>query len=161
MRGRIPTQAQELAQSAGFDTYYAVRPEVKDVTYDAPAEDATAGRPIMPSVIFVRCTQEFAQRMRSHHIMWPMSMPGTDEYARIPQSEMEIFRAAVESGCRNLEVIDPALVTGRRVRVLDGIFRGYTGHIVKIRGDKRFVVTIPGIVALATIYIPRNMLEPA
>ena len=85
-------------------------------------------------------------------------MPGTSEFAAISEREMEIFRAAVESGCRNLEVIDTNLATGQRVRVLDGMFKDHEGYIVKIRGDKRFVVSIPGVVALATIYIPQHLL---
>lgn len=49
---------------------------------------------------------------------------------------------------------------GDKVRVLDGIFKDQEGYIVKIRGDKRFVISIPGVVAIATIYIPKHLLAP-
>ena len=158
MRGHVPNESQRVAHEAGFDTYYALQRELKDASYDIPAEQAICTRAVLPSIIFVRCTCEFARQMRNHRVMWPMCMPGTSEFAAISEREIEIFRAAVESGCRNLEVIDTNLATGQRVRVLDGIFKDQEGYIVKIRGDKRFVVSIPGVVALATIYIPPHLL---
>lgn len=161
MRGRIPREAQEVARQAGFETYYALRKFLKDDSYDTPTEQAFDEKALMPSIIFVKCTEKFALQMRNNRVMWPFSMPGTREVCPISQKEMEIFKAAVESGCRNLEVIDLDLVAGDKVRVLDGMFKGQEGHIVKIRGDKRFVVSIPGVVALATIYIPRHLLTPA
>ena len=158
MRGHVPNESQRVAHEAGFDTYYALQRELKDASYDIPAEQAIGTRAVLPSIIFVRCTCEFARQMRNHRVMWPLCMPGTSEFAAISEREMEIFRATVESGCRNLEVIDTNLATGQRVRVLDGIFKDQEGYIVKIRGDKRFVVSIPGVVALATIYIPPHLL---
>lgn len=161
MRGRSPREAQQLAAREGFDTYYALRKFLKDDSYETSAEEAFDEKALMPTVIFVRCTVEFALRMRNNYVMWPFCLPGSRTVCPISQREMEIFRATVESGCRNLEVIDLELVVGDKVRVLDGMFKGQEGHIVKIRGDKRFVVTIPGVVALATIYIPRHLLTPA
>lgn len=87
-------------------------------------------------------------------------MPGEKSLCPITQRDIDVFRTAVESGCRNLEVIDENLAMGDKVRVLDGIFKDQEGHIVKIRGDKRFVISIPGVVAIATIYIPKHLLAP-
>lgn len=160
MSVRTPYEAQAIARREGFPTYYAMRPTLTDASYDTPTADAFTDKALMPSVIFIKCTEAFALKMRDHRKMWPYCMPGERELCPISESDMNVFRTAVESGCRNLEVIDPSLVAGTRVRVEGGIFKGQEGHIVKIRGDKRFVITIPGVVAIATIYIPRHLLTP-
>lgn len=158
MRGRVPHESQQVAQDAGFETYYALKPELKDDSYDVTAEQAIGTRAVLPSIIFVRCTHEFARQMRNHRVMWPMCMPGTTEFAVISEREMKVFRTAVESGLRNLEVIDLELAKGQRVRVLEGMFKGYEGYVVRLHNNRRFVITIPGVVALATIYIPPHLL---
>lgn len=48
---------------------------------------------------------------------------------------------------------------GERVRVIDGRFKGLEGEIKRINGDHRLIVTIEGICAVATTYIPRCFLE--
>ena len=53
----------------------------------------------------------------------------------------------------------PEYHEGDRVRVTDGPFKGAEGHIRRIRRDRRLVVTIPGIVAVATTYIHPALLK--
>ena len=160
---RTPREAQKLAHRNGYETYYAMRRSLKDDSYDAVTDDSKLYRhsALMPTILFVKCPRQYALQMREHQVMWPISMPGQREPSPIGEKQMQLFRTAVESGCRNLEVIDPALAVGTKVRVLDGIFKGQEGHIVKIRGDKRFVISIPGVAAIATIYIPKHLLTKA
>ncbi len=161
MRSRTPYEAQVIAKREGFASYYALRPTLTDTSYQTPTEQAFHDRALLPSVIFIKCSEAFAHKMQASGIMWPYCMPGEKELCPITQRDMDVFRTAVESGCRNLEVIDAHLAVGQKVRVLDGIFKHQEGYIVKIRGDKRFVITIPGVVAIATIYIPKHLLAPA
>ena len=53
----------------------------------------------------------------------------------------------------------PEYHQGDLVRVTDGPFKGAEGHIKRIKKDRRLVVTIPGIVAVATTYIHPHFLE--
>jgi len=46
-----------------------------------------------------------------------------------------------------------------RVRVIDGEFKGAEGYIKRIKGNRRLVVAIEGVVAVATAYIPSCYLE--
>lgn len=160
MSVRTPHEAQAIARREGFETYYALRKQLKDASYDTPTDEAFQDKPLLPSVIFVKCTEAFAQKMQDSKKMWPYRMPGEKSLCPITQRDIDVFRTAVESGCRNLEVIDENLAMGDKVRVLDGIFKDQEGYIVKIRGDKRFVISIPGVVAIATIYIPKHLLAP-
>ena len=43
--------------------------------------------------------------------------------------------------------------------VTGGIFKGAEGYIKRIQGNKRLVVSIEGVVAVATSYIPAVYLE--
>lgn len=160
MSVRTPHEAQAIARREGFETYYACLKQLKDASYDTPTDEAFQDKPLLPSVIFVKCTEAFALKMQDSKKMWPYRMPGEKSLCPITQRDIDVFRTAVESGCRNLEVIDENLAMGDKVRVLDGIFKDQEGYIVKIRGDKRFVISIPGVVAIATIYIPKHLLAP-
>jgi ribosomal protein L24 len=48
---------------------------------------------------------------------------------------------------------------GDRVVVTDGPFKGAEGHIRRIKKDRRLVVAIAGVVAVATTYIHPSMLK--
>ena len=50
---------------------------------------------------------------------------------------------------------------GETVKVTDGPFKGAEGHIVRIKKDRRLVVTIRGVAAVATTFIHPQFLEPA
>ena len=49
--------------------------------------------------------------------------------------------------------------SGDKVRVTGGPFKGAEGYIKRIRGNRRLVVALEGIIAVATTYIPGRFLE--
>ena len=76
--------------------------------------------------------------------------------------QMELFMEVCrmkDSGLEYLGDDDPKYHQGDRVRVIDGIFKGFEGHIKRIRHDRKLIVTIEGVAAFATGYIPPSMLE--
>ena len=57
---------------------------------------------------------------------------------------------------------DEAMVNynkGERVRVVEGPFTGTEGFVKRIRRDRRVLVVIPGVIAVATTYVPSCFLE--
>jgi transcription antitermination factor NusG len=48
---------------------------------------------------------------------------------------------------------------GDLVRVTEGPFKGAVGHIKRIKKDRRLIVSISGIAAVATSYIHPQFLE--
>lgn len=80
----------------------------------------------------------------------------------VPKKQMEDF-ITVSSTCdEKLVYLNPDeidLKKGDKVRVLGGIFKGAEGVLLRIKGNKRVVVSIPGVMAVATAYIHPSMLE--
>ncbi|MDE6327738.1 MAG: UpxY family transcription antiterminator [Duncaniella sp.] len=80
----------------------------------------------------------------------------------IPDKEMDIFMLVTSGGKEGVEYLgddSPRYHLGDRVRVTDGPFTGSEGHIARIKNNNRLVVTVKGLCAVATSYIPRAFLE--
>jgi transcription antitermination factor NusG len=94
--------------------------------------------------------------------MYVYSDPLTHIPVVVPDKEMEVFRivtSAMQSGLTVLENDPATYQTGDKVRVTDGPFKGAEGYIKRIKKDRKLVVTISGVVAIATTYIPPELLE--
>lgn len=81
----------------------------------------------------------------------------------IPDSQMRNFIAVAGNYEETLLYFEPSelsLPKGTRVRITGGIFEGVEGEFVRIRHDRRVVVAIEGIMAVATTFIHPSMVEP-
>lgn len=58
-----------------------------------------------------------------------------------------------------LEIYDKEFLVGQKVRVLDGPLKGAEGVIKRIKGDRRLVVSVSGIAAVATSFVHPEFLE--
>jgi len=117
------------------------------------------------SLVFVKATpaymMELHKKANCHNRVF--YKPGTHDPQVVPDKEMDLFIKVTNAGDSGLEIVDidyTKLVTGQKVRVIAGPFEGAEGYIKRIRKDQRLIVSIEGIVAVATSYIPRAMLEP-
>ena len=100
-------------------------------------------KPAVSSLMFVRATEHAAiglQRQLNNRIIVYCGRD-TKRPAAIPERENTVYH------------------TGDRVRVTEGIFKGAEGYIRRIKGNRRLVVSIEGIVAVATSYIPGCFLQ--
>lgn len=82
--------------------------------------------------------------------------------AIISEKEMAMFRLVASAGTGGLEYLAESTAcyaVGQKVRVIDGPFAGAEGNICRIRGNRRLVVSIHGICAIATSYIPACFLK--
>ena len=99
---------------------------------------------ILPSYIFVHTDRMTVKRMQSNCIgkYYVYADRVTREPSVVPDKE------------------NPSVYQkGDKVRVLDGPFKGAEGYVVRIKKDRRLVVTISGVAAIATSYIPMELLE--
>ena len=51
------------------------------------------------------------------------------------------------------------LKRGQRVRITGGVFEGVEGEFVRIKDDRRVVVVIQGLMAVATAFIHPSLIE--
>ena len=121
---------------------------------------------VISSLLFIRCDEQFITTFAADHWQQVWLYRRTDDRspAPIPDREMEIFRFVVTAGRQGLELLGddrPEYHEGDRVVVTGGPFRGAEGHIRRIRRDRRLVVAIRGVVAVATTYIHPSLLKKA
>lgn len=80
----------------------------------------------------------------------------------VPDKAMEDFIAIASTMDEDLiyiTQISSKLREGQVVKVKDGPFKGVQGRIVRIRKSRRILVELPGMLAVASTYVPMNQLE--
>lgn len=81
----------------------------------------------------------------------------------IPDGQMRSFILVAGTYDEALLYLEPAelhLTKGQKVRITGGIFEGVIGEFVRIRHDRRVVVSIEGVMAVATTFISPSLVEP-
>lgn len=80
----------------------------------------------------------------------------------IPQKQMEDF-VRVSNGYQDeliyLNDTDLSMKKGERVRINQGVFEGVEGKILRIKGNKRVVVSIEGIAAVAIMFVHKSQIQ--
>lgn len=119
--------------------------------------------------LFVRATLGEIKHIKELYIPYLRFMMGHDENGTrcpqcVPEDQMRHFIAITGSENEMIKYLDPEtvdLTKGDRVRILAGPFEGVEGTFMKIaaRNEKRVVVKIEGITAVATAAIPAALVE--
>lgn len=123
-------------------------------------------RPVVNSLMFLRTSPEnLTSLLRGplYNRALVYRTPDRQKPAIIPDRDFYVFRLVTSSGETGLEYFcDEQMIhlsSGDKVRVIDGPFIGTEGYVKRIRRDRRVLVVINGIVAVATSYIPSVFLE--
>ena len=80
----------------------------------------------------------------------------------VPNHEMENFIRVAGTYKEDLIYLNPEpgdFSEGERVRIIGGEFEGAEGIFVRIKRDRRVLINIPGVVAVATTHVHLSMLE--
>ena len=80
----------------------------------------------------------------------------------VPTQEMENFIKVAGTYEEKLVYLNPNpgdFSQGERVRIIGGMFAGAEGIFVRFKGDRRVVINVEGIVAVATTFIHPSMIE--
>ena len=80
----------------------------------------------------------------------------------VPETQMKHFIAVASSYHDQLIFFEPSelnMKQGDRVRITSGIWAGVEGLFVRIRGDRRIVVSLQGLMAVATAFVHPSCLE--
>ena len=119
---------------------------------------------ILPSYMFIQCTQERILEIKEKY--WEKLFIFFDAERKhpraIPEDEMANFILVTSNdfeGAIFLGEDKEEYHQGDRVRVIDGQFKGAEGYIKRIKKDRKLIVSINGIAALALAHIPSQLLE--
>lgn len=80
----------------------------------------------------------------------------------VPTRQMENFIKVAGTYDEQLIYLNPDpgdFSNGERVRIIGGPFAGAEGVFVRIKRDRRVLINIPGVVAVATTYVHLSMIE--
>lgn len=117
--------------------------------------------PVIPNLVFIHITlktcmsliQEYAFDMRY------LRDRETGNFLIVPDKQMNDFMFLLDFSKDMVEVVNENLKKGDKVRVIKGDFAGIEGELIRVKGHKRVVVRLEGVVSLATAYIPGSFLE--
>ena len=120
-------------------------------------------KPIISSLLFFYSTEKQAlalqQKLTDRVILYTHLVNWQKLPIAIPEREMKIFTSSGEKGLDYLGDAPMEYSTGERVLVTDGPFKGAEGCIHRIKGNRRLIVAIQGVCAVATAYIPQCFLR--
>lgn len=117
------------------------------------------------NLLFLHTTQNEIERLRRE--LWDRALFYRDTTRKnvqpIPDRVMKTFLILApyhNEPVFYLPIDDPVFFEGRRLkRVKSGIFAGCEGIIRRIKGERRLIIKISDRAAVATPYIPQDLLE--
>lgn len=124
--------------------------------------------PAIHNLIFVKSTQKFLTELKMTRVEFapmrymmkrPLVKGEKSEIMLVPDQQMDNFmRVASVQDDRVifLENNDFIKKIGQRVKVVDGYFSGVEGVVKRINKNKRIVVQLEGIAAVAIAFVPAN-----
>ena len=117
--------------------------------------------PVIRNLIFVRTTKDRAWSITKDYNVQLFYMKDlrTNSLLIIPDKQMRDFMFLLDFSDSTVEVINEELKRGDRVRVIKGPLIGLEGELLRIKGHKRVIVRLEGVVSVATSYIPGSFLE--
>lgn len=153
---------KDFLDAEGIESYIPMR-------YEYVVRKERRLRKLVPAVhnlVFVRSTRERMDEIKNRPGMnIPVRYIMDRETRRpivIPDSQMRSFIAVsgtYDQAVLYLEPTELNLSQGTRVRITGGIFEGVEGVFVRVRHDRRVVVNIEGVMAVATTFVHASLVE--
>lgn len=162
-----------------YNKVIALKARLEELGFECYCALDADGKPAVSQLLFVRCTEsqltaysripaqdiQFAiyTRKEMRRSQLDNMEIEQDVPAPIPEREMQAFILVTSASPGTYEVLgpdQPKYHTGQKVRVTEGNFAGCEGYVKRIKKDRRFVMTVTGVVAVATVHIEPQYLEP-
>lgn len=122
----------------------------------------------IPGVMFIKTSRENALRLEqeSRKIsdiptpFWIYRYPNDNEIRPISEKTIELIRLLTADDTSKCEIFSQqSFRPSDRVRIKDGIFKGYTGYVKRVRRNLHVIVEIEGICMLMLPFIHPDLLE--
>lgn len=158
-----------------FDARDELSPDCDDVYAPVSVRVDASGRkvpcPAVSRLLFVRTTLGHileleqlaaADQRRCRFFVYRDAMREAPQI--IPEGQMRMFMLVSSAGDADLVYLAPetmpAYRKGQRVRVIEGVFKGAEGYVRRVRRDRRVVVEIEGLCAVALPFLHHSFLQP-
>lgn len=120
--------------------------------------------PSVHNLLFVHCTERELKeykRATTMPVRYIMNRV-TRRPLVVPDGQMRSFMAVANATEEDVVYLTPKpgdFAAGERVRIIGGVFKGAEGVFVRVKGDRRVVVSIEGVIAVATTFVHPSLLE--
>lgn len=122
--------------------------------------------PVIHNLIFVRSSKIILDSIKSDIEYKIPSRYIMDKSIRkpltVPDNQMENFISIAKTydeGLIYLPASETKLKKGDKVRIIEGALAGIEGEFLRIKGDRRVIVSIDGLMSIATAFISPHMIE--
>lgn len=161
------TYSRELALKAYLDQEHIEN--FVPMHYEYVVRNGQRIRKLVPAVhnlIFIRSTRQKIDEIKeANATTLPLRYIMDRETRRpitIPETQMQYFIAV--AGNYDQQIIylpseECGAQKGDRVRITGGIFEGVEGTFLRVKGDRRVVVSIQGVMAVATAFVHPSLIE--
>lgn len=122
--------------------------------------------PVVNNLVFIRSTRRKIDEIKEKNAL---TLPlryimnrETKAPITIPEVQMQHFIAVSGNYDQQLVYLPATQSTiqkGDRVRITGGVFEGVEGMFIRIKGDRRVVVSIQGVMAVATAFVHPSLIE--
>jgi transcription antitermination factor NusG len=155
---KIKPCLEEASIEHFFPTYY------KDKKIRGSERCERVSLPLLGNLIFVKSSKNALDPVLKD-VKLKLSI-SSDLYYRdfgdksvivVPENQMQNFIAVAGNEKEQIIYLSNDEVNirrGTKVRITGGVFNGVEGVFMRIKGDKRLVVSIPDLFSVATAYIP-------
>jgi Transcription termination factor nusG. len=154
-------KVQEILSNKSIETYIPMRYEIKVINKQKKRNKV----PIIHNLIFVHTTPTIIKEVKRElpYLQYIMDNRSKEKII-VPDKQMNNFIEVTSLTDKKLLYFkeeDINLSKGEKVRIIGGEFKGYEGIFVKVKGarDKRVVIAIKGIVAVAMATINPEFIE--
>ena len=117
----------------------------------------------LSTIFFIHCPIEWLTDFKKSHLSdFMIYGDAAGKPAPIRDREMESFIMVTSvSYDQDIEILEPKpqYAVGEQVRVTEGIYKGATGIVKRIKKDRKLLVAINGVAVVAISHIPMQYLE--
>ena len=151
-----------MLREDGLETYFPTVREERVVG----GKVRTVRKPAISSLLFVRCSEEaslvWQRNLTGKVMLYSHLHDGIRKPSPIDEEEMRVFILVTSADDERLQYLDVEAVNyrqGQKVKVIDGPYKGCSGYIKRVKGNRRLLVSVEGLALVATSYIPSAFLE--
>jgi transcription antitermination factor NusG len=126
-------------------------------------------QPLLGNLVFVKSSRSYLephlQEIKLQHgitsDLYYRNL-GSKELIVVPENQMQSFITVAGSKENKIYLSNEEvnINKGTKVRITGGAFEGVEGIFMRIKGDRRVVVSIPDLLSVATAFIPTSFILP-